>query len=100
MTGDVFLGKLLAIGLCLLLLAVIMGPRFSQAIEQQEVIMGMTNSMVLRAWGEPDHKSTSEVRKEGTIFLSITRETWTYSNPTRTVVFEDGLVSRVEQIER
>ena len=100
MTGDVFLGKLLAIGLCLLLVAVIMGARFSQAIEQGEVAIGMTSNLVVKAWGEPDHISASEVRKPGYYFLSVKQETWTYNNPARTVVFEDGLVSRVEQIER
>jgi len=97
--NDSILGNLLAIGLCLLLAMLIMGARFSQAIEQQEVVMGMTSNMVVDVWGEPDHKSTSEVRKPGYYFLSIIRETWTYDSPARTVVFEDGFVARVEKVE-
>lgn len=97
--NDSILGSLLAIGLCLLLAILIIGPRFSQAIEQHEVIMGMTSSLVIKAWGEPEHISTSEVRKEGYYFLSVKQETWTYSNPTRMVVFEDGFVAKVEQVK-
>lgn len=98
--SDSIMDSLLAAGLCLLLALLIIGVYFSQAIEQEKVVMGMTTSLVVELWGEPDHKSTSEVRKEGSWFLSVTRETWTYNNPARTVVFEDGLVARIEQVER
>ncbi len=98
--NNSIMDNLLAAGLCLLLALLVIGAYFSQAIEQGQVVMGMTTSLVVELWGEPDHKSTSEVRKEGSWFLSITRETWTYDNPARMVVFEDGLVARIEQVER
>lgn len=97
--NDTFLGNLLALALCLLLLIPLLAFRFEQAIDNGEVVVGMTSSLVVKVWGEPDHISTSEVRKEGSLFLSVTRETWAYDNPARTVIFEDGLVSGIEQVE-
>ena len=95
MINDVFLGKLLALGLCLLLVGAIVSVQFQRAIDTGDPVVGMLPNMV----GEPDHKSTSEVRKPGYYFWSIIRETWTYNNPARTVVFEDGFVTRVEKVK-
>ena len=94
MTDDTFLSTLLILSLCLLVL----GFYFFQATERGEVVMGMTSASVLRAWGEPDHISTREVRKEGSFIanlFSITRETWTYIDPARIVIFEDGFVAEI-----
>ena len=100
--NDSMLTNLLAIGLCLLLVVVVMGARFSYAIEQQEVAIGLPSVLVIEIWGQPDHITTSEVSKPGSwLILPITviRETWTYSSPARTVVFEDGVVIRIEKVE-
>ena len=97
--SDTFLRNLLALALCLSLLIPLLAMRFQQAIEQGQVVIGMTSNMVVDLWGEPDHKSTSEIRKEGSYFLSTTVDTWIYEDPGRTVVFEDGLVSEVEQVK-
>jgi len=63
------------------------------------VCVGMTRRMVSHAWGSPDHITTSQINGSEDFSFPISREIWIYESPPRTVVFEDGLVSRVEQVK-
>jgi len=88
--------------------------RVEQAIAEGRVLLGMSAGEVRRAWGEPDETANTTFRDYEdiklprlfasplekairpydtiTVPISRARSIWTYHNPLRTVMLEDGIV--------